>query len=672
MAARKRCESATKRQYKCKFVTMFESIFKGEDLIATNPNFWNELLLLKPLVSHIENEIARLSDEALNQCKNNINLLVFHCIDALGDDSAYRIIYSLLTLSAVLSSLYKRANCNESTFDFVDVAFKTDCVEERMTTLVQHSNVFLTGEYSSNLKAICIKLLLIIATGLDNINQNVLLDNIMSSTIFESLLQLLTDPASRNEHGYNIVMIITLLVNYRKHESANPFIVKLSILDDELALNGYGQVISNSLSIFCKQFTQFKRDVQISWFSSLTSMIGNIFVGDEEAKSQQIRENNALLLALYEATHLNRNFVTTLAYMQSDTSSPPSPNNTLAPNQSLLGYQVSDMSTQPFNLLAIFFQYCSIVIQAAHTETIVDNVKLCFLILSCISEDQYANSLMHDANLSFKVQLHKLPMHHRKYNTAIVSSQPLAATLLDLIVEFIASHMMKKFPLELYHQSIGILLRILCYQKRCRVRLSYQWINLWTVLINLLKFLVSHESYLVKKMNIFSLATEVVNILNIFITYGDMFLLTPNTYDEFFYEIIRMKLIFINLNTMAFRYSAIDTYEYKESALKLTVALKNVRDILNHFPEKITDWLREENISTPTEKQIMTIIIQNYDSLTLKLQDNLDQFQRYSENPHHFEFFNKLVKSTITTTRSSIYIHSVDAETVLQDYSNSS
>ena len=69
----------------------------------------------------------------------------------------------------------------------------------------------------------------------------------------------------------------------------------------------------------------------------------------------------------------------------------------------------------------------------------------------------------------------------------------------------------------------------------------------------------------------------------------------------------------------------------------------NVRDILNHFPPKINEWLTKENISTPTEKQVMEIIIQNYDSLSLKLLENLDQFERYSENPTHKSFFNDLV-----------------------------
>ena len=41
-----------------------------------------------------------------------------------------------------------------------------------------------------------------------------------------------------------------------------------------------------------------------------------------------------------------------------------------------------------------------------------------------------------------------------------------------------------------------------------------------------------------------------MNILNLFITYGDTFLSSPSSYDELFYEIIRMRLIFTNLNAM--------------------------------------------------------------------------------------------------------------------------
>jgi len=68
---------------------------------------------------------------------------------------------------------------------------------------------------------------------------------------------------------------------------------------------------------------------------------------------------------------------------------------------------------------------------------------------------------------------------------------------------------MKRFPMELYLLSIGIAQRLVCYQKRCRVRLSYQWPELWKSLIALLRFLLSHEGTLAKKMNIFQLALQV-------------------------------------------------------------------------------------------------------------------------------------------------------------------
>lgn len=81
------------------------------------------------------------------------------------------------------------------------------------------------------------------------------------------------DTAARNRHGHDAVLLLTLLVNYRKYESANPYIVKLSILDDELALNGYGQAISSSLTEFCRQFAQQRAGILYKCNSSTNSSL---------------------------------------------------------------------------------------------------------------------------------------------------------------------------------------------------------------------------------------------------------------------------------------------------------------------------------------------------------------------------------------------------------------
>ncbi|KAF7270657.1 hypothetical protein GWI33_016378 [Rhynchophorus ferrugineus] len=675
--SRKRSGSGSKRQLKEKVVQIYETILKGED-IGSNTNFsWDEFFLLKPKVTSLENEIQKLSFEQLLAPKSNLNELFTHCIEVLSQTNSVRAPYALQTLCAFLHAVFKKYGENQATNNVQAIEFLSgfDNYAKNIQKLLDYCQIFLEGDYTGSIKGLCLKLIIILTIGTDNINQNSIIEYIMLSPLFDCLVKLLSDVPTRQKHGYDVVLIITLLVNYRKYDATNPYVVKLSILDDELALNGYGQVITSSLTEFCNQYNvEHIENQNSSWFSSLTNMVGSMFISEEGGfRSQQIRANNALLLAFYEAVHLNRNFITTLAQTQTDSSSPPSPNNTLHNQVQVLSDLSNmpvnfDVTSQPSNLLVTFFQYCSIVMQDTKTEASTNTVKLCFLILGCISEDQYANSLMHDVSLAFKVRLHRLPMRHRKLaNDKTTSSQSLVCTLLDLLEEFMLSHMMKKFPMELYILCVGIIQRILCYQKKCRIRVNYVWKGLWTALISLLRFILQNENYLSKKMNIFDLSIKIVNILNFFITYGDNFLPTPGSYDELYYEIIRMHQVFDNVYSMALRYS-MGEGDFKEDALKLNNALFNVRAIIKHFNPKIEQWLANANLSTPSEEQILDIVKKNYDSLTLKLQDLLDHYDRYTEKPLYTSFFTTMVKNILWDTRNNFNCSLLNFSNIALEY----
>ena len=104
-----------------------------------------------------------------------------------------------------------------------------------------------------------------------------------------------------------------------------------------------------------------------------------------------------------------------------------------------------------------------------------------------------------------------------------------------------------------------------------------------------------------------------------FITYGDTFLPSPSSYDELYYELVRCHATFDALYSMALRYFT-SGGEHKDIAVKVNNSLVNINATAAHFNPKIESWLSAQQLSTPTEDQILEVVKSNYDSLTLKLQ----------------------------------------------------
>lgn len=82
------------------------------------------------------------------------------------------------------------------------------------------------------------------------------------------------------------------------------------------------------------------------------------------------------------------------------------------------------------------YGFSSIVMQDTKTEANANNSMLCFVILSNITDDQFANSLMHDVNLQFKVDLYRLPTRRYMF-VPDKSAKPLAAALLGNTYKFL-------------------------------------------------------------------------------------------------------------------------------------------------------------------------------------------------------------------------------------------
>jgi hypothetical protein len=119
--------------------------------------------------------------------------------------------------------------------------------------------------------------------------------------------------------------------------------------------------------------------------------------------------------------------------------------------QSLPGPPANLSTSQPANLLGMFLTFSSIVLQNTKIERCSIHARLSLVILTCITEDQFANSFLHDTNISFPVTLYRAPFLHRKVKgDKNKKSVPLACSLLDLMVEFTLSHLSKNLMLDMH------------------------------------------------------------------------------------------------------------------------------------------------------------------------------------------------------------------------------
>lgn len=93
------------------------------------------------------------------------------------------------------------------------------------------------------------------------------------------------------------------------------------------------------------------------------------------------------------------------------------------------------------------------------------------------------------------------------------------------------------------------------------------------------------------------------------------------------------------------------------------------RAIINHFNPKIESYAAVNHISQLSEEQVLEVVRSNYDTLTLKLQDGLDQFERYSEQPKEAAFFKELVRSISLNVRKNVSLNTLSQDVLLKEFS---
>lgn len=624
-----------KQALKEKFVAIYESIFTGNDPSQNSPLFWEELFLLKVNVPYLERCIVLTIESDLIKLKPVLNEVFKHAVANLVDRNPIRVAHALETIAVLLKNIFRK-KLNSFAFEVSEIVCGFPNCDSFFKTLIHNLNSVIMESKEVSFRHASLQVYTIFVTATDNINQNTLLEYFMQNDVFIPILRGIILPTDFVPHHAAMegLFVLTALMNYNKYESLNPYCKMLRELDDSPSIGAIQHHLSRALRAITHIQGELDTpntgvmDVLTSFFTSwipvpkTAAPVNSTNLPLGSTLTAVSRTNPSILLPLYESVNLNP-FFREAATQEFPSSSPDLDDGGLVLMSSFIGYGF------------YIFDTCKDARQAFYT-------KLSVLIFLKLTEDDKVSKALHEKLVSVPFLI------GTKLHWNSTKKKPVISVILDLMVLYIKKNFREKLQFGLYHKALNVIHRIICYEKRERIQLHYNWSQLWEALISILKFLASPKKF--ENKDAIQLCIDVTTIFNLFITYGDTFLSQNTDYDNLYYTLIHQSKLLDQLYRTA---------EATLSAGLLVQQLENIRTITRHFSAKLDQWQNSNPHATLSETQVLNIIRNNYVTLKLNLIDGLDHYERYAENPQEIQFFRKYMRMSIYDYKTTLEVKNI-------------
>jgi hypothetical protein len=472
--------------------------------------------------------------------------------------------------------------------------------------------------------------------------------------IFDALVTVFSFPDLKpiEEPAVSIFVVLLRVVEESKQ---NRFKERLSELENNIGIIGIRNFLNEQFTKGIESFSKHYFAENNSMLSLVTSKVFDLFGKDETTSHHPTKcANLNILLFLYTAVESNRNFAVIL-------TSPPHTHDHI-----ITDHEQPVSNGQNSNVFSLFLSFSSFVFADFNSKQQEDQTKLCLLILWHIINEPYVQNAIQDMHLSTNISLYKSPMLHRSASFAPISATPitLSTALLELLTDFNTTHLKHNFPFLHYHLSLSVTHRILIYHKKCKIRLR-SWRPLFNSLVSIINYL-SQNLMKLPNDEAFHLLYRALLVVNFFITYGDTFLPDAAAYDFLYYEISRQNTVFIRLGNFFKDYEE-QPYEVDKTCEyypKVSNQLINILSIIEHIRPKLEILAH----SYPTEEQVINIVQECFNDLTLKLYEGLENVELKDEK--NFEKFFESLTEDMPHSVNAFWSEKIDYARIAEELSN--
>lgn len=215
----------------------------------------------------------------------------------------------------------------------------------------------------------------------------------------------------------------------------------------------------------------------------------------------------------------------------------------------------------------------------------------------------------------------RLCRQRQPYLPVVRSERALAACFLDIMVDAINHNLRRRLDVELYTLCMGILLRIISFLGRSRIRFAYHWAELWRSLLSFVRFLTTYATDVKSLHGASSVIEQVVNLIAISLSTGESFLPDTASYDDLFYKLVETGDILTKFR---------DVYELSKQAKSSSI--DTLISVSQHYHSMLeSDPKSRSRKRTLTPREVHKIIQQGYETLSIQAKEGLDQWDRYRE-----------------------------------------
>ncbi|KAI4730114.1 DUF1741-domain-containing protein [Aureobasidium sp. EXF-10728] len=559
-----------------KVVQLYRQFIRDRDEDNKPEGFWREFFLLKP-------DNARFGQ--------------------ILDDLEAIDLLQVSNLTVFLTKVFSKKYTNPSS-DIIEVLAGLDNVDTVFNDLVTVLDTTISSGKTVRIQKKAVQVALCVASGAF---QTGLLTYFTQRDFFPALMRhkLIHDLEDPLDAAHPL-LLAGLLANYNKFETYNPYHARFADFVNRETIVQICKSIESTCVFLRDQYVAIQDDVPEAW--SIGGTLSYIGLGalagakpavpaptEDEMKAkfaEQPQPQAGTLLTIYDFVVANKSFSADFvrAYTEDKTQSSP---------------------------IAQYLSFCSYLYQHAYrSQRATQYAHLTLFTIQNLVEDLDVVKKLCETTVPVRLSRQRPPQL-----PLVAGDRTLAANVIDIMIDSINHNLRKKLDVELYMLNVGILLRLVTYLSKARIRLTYHWPELWRSLLAFVRFLTIYADDLRSLHRIEELIHTLTCLLSLSLTNGETFLPDTASYDDISY-----KLVEFGPSLLSF----LDAYSLQKG--ETAAAMNILVHVSKHYSDLIASQKGKSKNLSPREVQ--KIIKEGYETLSIEAKEGLDHWDMYREAEH--------------------------------------